>query len=95
MKGDPTLGRLKCPGQDSRYWKPDDIYHVACVHCRRMIEFFKDDLRRKCPDCGKYTVNPKNDLGCAEWCKFGPECLAQIGQLRPRSAPADDNKPEQ
>jgi hypothetical protein len=46
------------------------------------MEFFKDDLRRKCPRCRKYTVNPQNDLGCAAWCKFGPECLAQVGALR-------------
>jgi hypothetical protein len=52
---------------------------VLCVHCESPIEFFKDDLRRKCRNCGKYTVNPKNDLGCAAWCKFGPECLSQAG----------------
>ena len=75
------MARSKCPGQDPRYWKPDDVYFVKCVHCGRRIEFFKDDLRRKCRECGKYTVNPHNDLGCAKWCKFGPECLGQIGRV--------------
>ena len=71
----------KCPGQDTRFWKPDDIFQSPCAHCGVPIEFFKDDLRRKCRQCGKYTVNPRNDLGCAAWCKYGPECLAQLGRL--------------
>ena len=73
------MGRIKCPGQDSRRWRPDDVYDRACVFCGAKIEFFKDDLRRRCRECGKYTVNPNNDLGCAKWCKFGPDCVAQIG----------------
>jgi rRNA maturation protein Nop10 len=82
----------KCPGQDSRFWKSDHVYEVACAHCGQSIEFFKDDLRRKCPHCGKYTVNPKNDLGCAAWCKFGPECLAQVGMSR--SEEGTEQKPQ-
>lgn len=74
------MGRAKCPGQDSRFWKPDDVYEVPCAHCGEKIEFFKDDLRRKCRACGGYTVNPNNDLGCARWCKFGAECLAQVAK---------------
>jgi len=77
------MGMPKCPGQDSRFWKPDDVYEYPCVYCGAKIEFFKDDLRRRCPECGKYVVNPKNDLGCAEWCKFGPECLGQVGVRKP------------
>jgi hypothetical protein len=45
-----------------------------------MIEFFKDDLRRTCPSCGAKTVNPKNDLACAAWCKEAAACLAQMGR---------------
>ena len=78
------MGRIKCPGQDSRRWRPEDVYEHKCVHCGSPIEFFKDDLRRRCPQCRKYTVNPTNDLGCAKWCKFGSECLSQLGMSAPQ-----------
>lgn len=80
-----------CPGQDMQYWKPEDLYEQPCAHCGKPIEFFKDDLRRICPHCGGYTVNPKNDLKCAAWCKFAEECLAQMG----RTLPGKDDVQEQ
>ena len=58
-----------------RYWKPEDIFTVACPHCHVDIEFWKDEPVRLCPGCGKEVRNPKTDLGCAEHCKHGPECL--------------------
>ena len=82
------MSRLRCPGQDPQNWKPDDIHQSPCIHCGRMIEFFKDDLRRKCPECGKYTVNPRNDLSCASWCKHARECLGQM----PEPAETDEAK---
>ena len=65
----------KCPGQDQRYWKPDDIFEINCLECGTLIEFWKDEPTRKCPKCKKLTTNPKLDLSCAEWCKYGKECL--------------------
>ncbi len=70
----------QCPGQDTRYWKPEDIYDTPCVSCGLPMEFFKTDLRRACPHCGAPNVNPRNDMSCAAWCKSAPECLAQLGQ---------------
>ena len=58
-----------------RYWKPEDIFTVACPSCRAEIEFWKDEPTRICPSCGKETRNPKLDFGCADWCKHAPECL--------------------
>ena len=83
-----------CPGQDSSFWRPDYIYNAPCKHCGRPIEFFKDDLRRKCPHCGKFTVNPKNDLGCAAWCAHAEECLAQIGRILPKAPQDDQDNPD-
>jgi hypothetical protein len=77
------MKRASCPGQDLRYWRPEDIFEAPCACCARPIEFFKDDLRRKCPHCGKYVVNPRNDLACAAWCKQAAECLAQLGRPVP------------
>ncbi|MCL5103051.1 MAG: phage terminase large subunit family protein [Armatimonadetes bacterium] len=77
------MAKPQCPGQDMRFWKPGDIFEIPCVHCGQPMEFFKDDLRRKCKHCGKYSVNPKNDMACAAWCQHAPECLAQLGREMP------------
>jgi hypothetical protein len=58
-----------------RYWKPEDIFTVACPHCQAEIEFWKDEPVRLCAACRKEVRNPKIDQGCAEWCKHAPECL--------------------
>jgi hypothetical protein len=66
---------VKCPGQDQRFWKPDDIFDVKCPSCGALIEFWKDEPKLKCPKCKETVSNPKIDLGCAEWCPHGEECL--------------------
>jgi endogenous inhibitor of DNA gyrase (YacG/DUF329 family) len=65
----------RCPGQDQRFWKPDDIFDVPCPDCGRAVEFFKDEPALKCPGCGRMVVNSRLDLGCAEWCKHAEQCL--------------------
>ena len=69
------MGSLKCPGQDTRMWKPGDIYDVVCPNCGVTVEFFKDDSRRKCKSCGYIIANPKIQMGCAQWCEHAEECL--------------------
>ena len=66
---------VKSPGQDQRFWKPEDIFEVQCTGCDHTIEFFKDEPKLKCRKCGQIVVNPKIDLGCAEWCQYGDQCL--------------------
>lgn len=83
-----------CPGQDLRYWKPEDIFEALCSHCGRPVEFFKDDLRRICPRCGEFTVNPKNNMACAAWCKHAPECLAELGRPLPDPSNEPENAPD-
>lgn len=68
-----------CPGQDTRYWTPKDVYEIPCTECGKSIEFFKDDLKRNCPHCGRQNLNPNNDLSCAEWCGAAVECLEELG----------------
>ncbi len=67
--------KSKCPGQDTAFWKPGDIYDVTCAGCGREIEFFKDDATRRCRHCGTLVKNPKLSLGCAQWCEHAKECL--------------------
>ena len=64
----------RCPGQDMRYWKPEDIFYAPCPFCGGEIEFWKDEPSRVCPSCKKEVPNPKIDTGCAKWCKHGDEC---------------------
>ncbi len=69
---------MKCPGQDTRYWKGDAIFEVPCPNCGHMVEFFKDESTRKCKNCGNKVINPKMDFGCAAHCKFAAQCLGEL-----------------
>lgn len=69
---------MKCPGQDSRFWKQDAIYEARCPQCNETVEFFKDDTARKCPHCGHRFVNPEMDFGCAAYCQFAEQCLGAL-----------------
>ncbi|MGA1871011.1 MAG: HD domain-containing protein [bacterium] len=69
---------MRCPGQDTRYWKPDDIFDAVCPHCGYQVEFFKDEPSRKCKQCGSRVLNPKVDFGCATYCKFAEQCLGEL-----------------
>lgn len=65
----------KCPGQNTRFWGPEDIFDVPCPSCGSAVEFFKDDSHRACKGCGKVLYNPRNNFGCANWCPAARECL--------------------
>ncbi|MBW1759217.1 MAG: hypothetical protein JRI88_02655 [Deltaproteobacteria bacterium] len=69
---------MKCPGQDTQYWKAGAIYDVKCPQCGQVVEFFKDDTARKCNKCGYRFVNPKMDFGCASYCQFAEQCLGTL-----------------
>jgi len=73
---------MKCPGQDSRYWRPGAIFNEKCPKCDNTVEFFKDDTARKCDKCGHRFANPKMDFGCASYCQFAEEC---VGDLPPEA----------
>jgi len=69
---------MKCPGQDSRYWKPGAIFDEQCPKCGHTVEFFKDDTARKCGQCGHRFANPKMDFGCASYCQYAEECIGDL-----------------
>lgn len=71
----------KCPGQDRRNWKPEDIFDHKCPHCGTNVEFWKTDARVKCPSCGNYIINPRFNLGCALWCAYAEQCVGDISQI--------------
>jgi len=73
---------MRCPGQDLRYWKFDDIFDLDCPHCGGRVEFFKDDVFRICDACGYKIVNPEQQLGCAESCIYSDQCQIERGIKR-------------
>ncbi len=69
------MAQTMCPGQDTAFWRPGDVYEVPCSNCGYEVEFFKDDATRRCTRCGQLIRNPKLNLGCAQWCEHAKECL--------------------
>jgi len=69
---------MKCPGQDPRFWKFDAIFDAECPKCGAKVEFFKDETRRRCKNCGHHVLNPKMDFGCAAHCKFAEHCFGEL-----------------
>ncbi len=68
---------MRCPGQDQRYWKADDIFDMKCPYCGNEIEFWKDEPFRICKECSREIRNPRINLGCAKWCKNADACLGR------------------
>ncbi len=75
---------MQCPGQDSRYWNSNDIFETNCPKCGNGLEFFKDDAKRVCKNCGFVMLNPEINFGCAEYCPHAAQCLGSLPEgLRP------------
>ena len=70
----------RCPGQDTQFWGPGDIYSIDCPKCGKPVEFFKDDIRRRCRKCGHLFLNPKLDLGCSKWCQYAEQCIGTMSK---------------
>lgn len=69
---------MKCPGQDSQYWKPGAIFEAKCPKCGYEVEFFKDDTSRICKQCGHRFLNPDLDFGCASYCPYAEQCIGNM-----------------
>jgi len=69
---------MKCPGQDSRYWRPGSIFEAKCPKCGHEVEFFKDDATRICKQCGHRFLNPDLDFGCASYCQYADQCIGNL-----------------
>ena len=65
----------KCPGQDNQMWGFDAIYDLDCPKCGAAIEFFKDQVKKRCHQCREVVFNERLDLGCAKWCPSADSCV--------------------
>jgi hypothetical protein len=74
------MNERRCPGQNLQFWKFEDIFSINCPHCKKEIEFWKDEPFRLCPSCQTEVRNPRIDLGCAKWCKYAKECLGELAE---------------
>ncbi|MDI7259703.1 MAG: HD domain-containing protein [Thermodesulfobacteriota bacterium] len=83
---------MQCPGQDTRFWKPEDIFNTKCPKCGRELEFFKNEVRRKCR-CGHEIVNPRMDFGCAQWCSYAEQCIGALPEeIKARQKEAEKDR---
>lgn len=74
---------MRCPGQDTRFWKPGDVFEKPCPHCGHVLEFWRDDISVRCRQCGNRVFNPRFDPGCAAWCAYAEQCVAEIARGLP------------
>jgi hypothetical protein len=81
-----TMTRGNCPGQDTRNWKPGDIFTVVCPSCGGTVEFFKDDVSRTCR-CTNRVENPRLAAGCARWCDHAEQCLGRVSETAGTAGP--------
>jgi len=72
------MAEFRCPGQDMRCWRPEDIFLGKCPSCGAEIEIWKDEPFRYCPSCRTQVRNPKLDCGCTQWCKHALDCLTPM-----------------
>jgi hypothetical protein len=58
----------KCSGNNTQDWGFDSIFDVKWPSCGNMVEFFRDEIDRKCPQCKESVQNDRKDYGCGQWC---------------------------
>lgn len=63
----------RCPGQSGRNLR---VKIYKCPHCRGEVEIFSDEVKAKCPSCGKTIVQEKLP-SCIDWCSAARECLGE------------------
>lgn len=63
----------RCPGQDNRKFKVEDI---ICVHCGYAAEIFSDEIKLICPSC-RNLICKERLPDCVDWCKAARECAGE------------------
>jgi predicted nucleic acid-binding Zn-ribbon protein len=92
-RGSPGGRRLaRCPGTDSRSVRPE---YRRCTECGYRLEFFSDELTRRCPQCGSKQMKEAQP-SCVAWCPAAEACVGDPEKVRQiREAVLLDVKPEE
>lgn len=61
----------KCPGQDKRNIKVENLICPACGH---ELEIFSDEIKVKCLKCRKFASRARLP-SCVDWCKSAKACI--------------------
>jgi len=46
-----------CGTGNTQKWGPNSIYNIECKKCGTAVEFFKDEKKHRCPECGETIFN--------------------------------------
>ncbi len=71
------MGLHRCPGMAPSFFKPSDVKTRKCLNCDYEMEFWKDDVRVTCSECGHINFNPDIGKTCLAWCKKASECIGK------------------
>lgn len=63
----------KCPGQWGQVIK---VGLYRCPSCKYHVEIFSDELKAKCPKCGKIIYKEKVP-SCVDWCASAKKCIGE------------------
>jgi Fe-S-cluster-containing dehydrogenase component len=82
----------RCPGTDSRSVRPE---YRRCTQCGYRLEFFSDELTRRCPQCGSKQTK-EAEPSCVAWCPAAEACIGDAEKVRQiREAAQGNVKPEE
>jgi len=65
------MSGYRCPGQSERNLK-GELYR--CSGCGYEVEIFSDELRARCPHCGRGVYREKTP-SCIDWCRAAEQCV--------------------
>ncbi len=82
----------RCPGTDSRSVRPE---YRRCTQCGYRLEFFSDELTRRCPQCGSKQTK-EAEPSCVVWCSAAEACIGDAEKVRQiREAALRNAKPDE
>ena len=70
---------MRCPGQDQRRWRPEDMTYLPCPDCGREVELFPDETKVRCSACGR-AVSRERPKDCLDWCAAAEACAGWTEQ---------------
>jgi len=53
-----------CGAGDTRKWGPNSIYNIECGNCGTPVEFFRDEKKHSCSNCGEVVLNSTVGRDC-------------------------------